>query len=65
MAKPRPSDLASRPLHRTLNTPGPFLRGMLVFLVLVGLLVAIISNQLSHRILEQPAAQRPDHRRAA
>ena len=46
MAKPRPSDLASRPLHRTLNTPGPFLRGMLVFLVLVSLLVAIISNQL-------------------
>jgi hypothetical protein len=46
MAKPRPSDLASKPLHRTLNTPGPFLRGMLVFLVLVSLLVAIIYNQL-------------------
>ena len=46
MAKPRPSDLASRPQHRSLNTPGPFLRGMLVFLVLVSLLVAIISNQL-------------------
>jgi hypothetical protein len=46
MAKPRPSDLASRPQHRSLNTPGPFLRGMLVFLVLVSLLVAIISSQL-------------------
>lgn len=46
MAKPRPSDLGSQPLHRTLNTPGPFLRGMLVFLALVSFLVAIIFNQL-------------------
>lgn len=46
MAKPRASDALSRPVHRTLNTPGPFLRGMLVFLVLVSLLVSIIYNQL-------------------
>ena len=49
MAKPRPSDLASKTLHRTLNTPGPFLRGMLVFLALVGFLVAIIHKQLPTR----------------
>jgi hypothetical protein len=38
--------MASQPLHRTLNTPGPFLRGMLVFLALVSFLIAIILNQL-------------------
>ena len=37
MARGRPTELASRRLHRTLNTPGPFLRGMLVFLLIVEL----------------------------
>ncbi len=46
MAKSRPTDATSRPLHRTLNSPGPYLRGMLVFLALVGFLVAIIAAPL-------------------
>ncbi len=46
MARARVVDPASKPLHRSLNSPGPYLRGMLVFLVLVGFLVAIISPQL-------------------
>ncbi|MFM9847123.1 MAG: flagellar motor protein MotA [Hyphomicrobiaceae bacterium] len=54
MAKPRPSDLASKTLHRKLNTPGPFLRGMLVFLALVGFLVAIIHKQLSDAFWNNP-----------
>ena len=54
MAKPRPSDLASKTLHRKLNTPGPFLRGMLVFLALVGFLVAIIHKQLTDAFWNNP-----------
>ncbi len=54
MAKPRPSDLATKSLHRKLNTPGPFLRGMLVFLALVGFLVAIIHQQLSTAFWNNP-----------
>lgn len=54
MAKSRPSDLASKTLHRKLNTPGPFLRGMLVFLALVGFLVAIIYQQLSTAFWNNP-----------
>ena len=54
MAKPRPSDLATKTLHRKLNTPGPFLRGMLVFLALVGFLVAIIHQQLSTAFWNNP-----------
>lgn len=46
MAKNRTNDASSRPLHRTLSTPGPYLRGMLVFLALVCLIVAIIFQQL-------------------
>ena len=33
MAKSRPTDTPSKRLHRTLNTPGSFLRGMFVFLL--------------------------------
>jgi len=54
MAKPRPSDIASKTLHRKLNSPGPFLRGMLVFLALVGFLVAIIHKQLSDAFWNNP-----------
>ena len=46
MAKGRSTDTGSRPLHRVLNTPGPFLRGMLVFLTLVGLIAAIVWRQM-------------------
>ena len=46
MANKRVTDQSSRPLHRVLNTPAPFLWGMLIFLALVGLIVAIISKPL-------------------
>ena len=46
MAKMRNIDTSSRPLHRVLNTPAPFLWGMVIFLTLVGFLIAIISKQL-------------------
>ena len=46
MAKMRNIDTGSRPLHRVLNTPAPFLWGMLIFLALVGFMIAIISKQL-------------------
>ena len=45
MARARPTELASRRLHRTLNTPGPFLRGMLVWggiLALVAIVAAVL-----------------------
>lgn len=46
MAKNRTIDTSSRALHRTLNSPGQFLRGMMVFLILVGFLIAIIHTHL-------------------
>ena len=46
MAKMRNIDSGSRPLHRVLNTPAPFLWGMVIFLALVGFMIAIISKQL-------------------
>jgi hypothetical protein len=42
MAKVRQADSGAVRLHRVMNTPGPFLRGMLVFLALVGFIVAIV-----------------------
>jgi len=50
----RPTELASRRLHRTLNTPGPFLRGMLVFVVIVGLCGAILYQQIQHAFWANP-----------
>jgi hypothetical protein len=46
MARARPNDPASKPFHRTMNSPAPFLRGMIIFLMLVAFLVAIIHRQL-------------------
>jgi hypothetical protein len=54
MAKARPTELSSRRLHRTLNTPGPFLRGMLVFLMVVGLCGAILFPRLQTAFWENP-----------
>ncbi len=54
MAKVRSLDASARPLHRTLNRPGPFLRGMLVFLALVGFLIAIIFQQLATAFWNNP-----------
>lgn len=46
MAKPRTPDATSQRLHRTLNTPGSYLAGMLIFLALIGLLIPIIAKPL-------------------
>ncbi len=54
MAKMRVTDQSSRPLHRVLNTPAPFLWGMLIFLALVGLIVAIISKPLMVAFVTNP-----------
>ncbi len=53
MARTRTPD-ASRRLHRTLNTPGSYLRGMLVFLALVGFLIAIIVKPLATAFWTNP-----------
>ena len=55
MARTRIADTSTRPLNRVLNTPGSFLRGMLVFLALVGFLVAIIAKQLVDAFWTNPA----------
>lgn len=54
MAKPRTPDTTSRRLHRTLSTPGTYLRGMLVFLTLVGFMVAIIAKPLLQAFWTNP-----------
>ena len=54
MAKIRNIDSGSRPLHRVLNTPAPFLWGMVIFLALVGFFVAILSNQLFKAFATNP-----------
>jgi len=46
MARARSADRSLPSLHRTLSTPGLYLWRMFVFLVLVGLLVAILHRQL-------------------
>lgn len=55
MARSRSTEAATRPFSRTLNTPGGFLRGMLIFLVLVGFLVAIIGKELAAAFWHNPA----------
>ncbi len=55
MAKVRTGDSVGRGLARTLNTPGSFLRGMIIFVVLVGFLVAIIGKQLLTAFWNNPA----------
>ena len=54
MAKSRTADTASRPLHRVLNTPGSYLRGMLIFLALVSLIIAIIYKPLMTAFFTNP-----------
>ncbi|MBS0242059.1 MAG: flagellar motor protein MotA [Proteobacteria bacterium] len=55
MARNRSAEAAARPFSRTLNTPGGFLRGMLIFIVLVGFLVAIVGKQLLTAFWNNPA----------
>jgi hypothetical protein len=55
MARVRSTEGVTRASARTLNTPGAFLRGMLIFLALVGFLVAIIAKQLAEAFWQNPA----------
>ncbi|MGE0698613.1 MAG: flagellar motor protein MotA [Hyphomicrobiaceae bacterium] len=55
MARARSADTVTRPFSRTLNAPGSFLRGMLIFIVLVGFLVAIVAKQLITAFWNNPA----------
>ncbi|MFV0296763.1 MAG: flagellar motor protein MotA [Hyphomicrobiaceae bacterium] len=55
MARVRSTDGATRSHARTLNTPGTFLRGMIIFCVLVCFLVAIIAKQLETAFWNNPA----------
>jgi hypothetical protein len=54
MARARPVDRASPLLHRTLSSPGLHLWRMFVFLVLVGLLVAVLHQQLWAAMINNP-----------
>ena len=66
MAKIRPGDAAAlAPVSRRLTPPGVFLLRMLIFLTLVGFLVAILFDQLQRSFLNNPGPQRPDRRHAA
>ena len=46
MARARSPDRASPALHRTLSSPGVYLWRMFVFLILVGLLAAVLHQQV-------------------
>jgi hypothetical protein len=54
MAKSPSPDYASQPLHRSLSTPRRALVNMLLFLVLVGIIVALIIPQLWAAVLTNP-----------
>ena len=53
-ARARSADRQPPSLHRTLSTPGLYLWRMFVFLVLVGLLVAVLHSQLWAAMLNNP-----------
>lgn len=55
MARKRRSDLGAGPLHRTLTPPGLFLARMVIFLVLVGFIVAILHRPLIDAVSNNPA----------
>ena len=54
MARARSADRLPPSLHRTLSTPGLYLWRMFVFLVLVGLLIAVLYQQLWDAMLNNP-----------
>src|SRR6187200_510348 len=54
MARARSADRSPSSLHRSLSTPGQYLWRMFVFLVLVGLLVAVLHRQLWDAMLNNP-----------
>lgn len=55
MARARSTEAGARPVSRTLNTPAGFLRGMLIFIVLVGFLIAIVAKDLTTAFWNNPA----------
>ncbi len=54
MARSRAVDRSKPSLHRSLSTPGMYLWRMFVFLVLVGLLVAVLQRQLWDAMMNNP-----------
>jgi hypothetical protein len=54
MARSRSAERSKPSLHRTLSTPGVYLWRMFVFLVLVGLLVAVLQGPLRDAVLHNP-----------
>ena len=54
MARARSADRSPPSLHRSLATPGLYLWRMFVFLVLVGLLIAVLHRQLWDAMLNNP-----------
>ena len=54
MARARSADRALPSLHRSMSTPGMYLWRMFVFLVLVGLLIAVLHRQLFDAMLNNP-----------
>ena len=54
MARARSADRSPPSLHRSLSTPGLYVWRMFVFLVLVGLLVAVLHRQLWDAMLNNP-----------
>src|SRR5499433_1209565 len=54
MARARSADRAPPSLHRSLSTPGLYVWRMFVFLVLVGLLIAVLHRQLWDAMLNNP-----------
>jgi hypothetical protein len=54
MARPRTPDRSAPALHRTLLSPGVYLWRMFVFLVLVGLVIALLHERLWTAMLQNP-----------
>ncbi len=51
MAKAKQSDMTSTTLHRTMSKPGRFILNMLVFLTIVGMVAALISQTIATAVL--------------
>lgn len=54
MARARTPDRVAPALHRTVSSPGVYLWRMFVFLVLVGLVIAVLHRQLTEAMLNNP-----------
>ncbi|MCL4767898.1 MAG: flagellar motor protein MotA [Hyphomicrobiaceae bacterium] len=54
MARKRQSEIAGKPIHRTLSSPGGFLLNMIFFLTIVGFIAAIAAPTLIAAFLNNP-----------